>query len=164
MSGIDVEDYYQRYGPMVLRRCRQLLKEEALALDAMQDVFVNLLRKQGQLHAQGPSSLLYRMATNTCLNKIDSMARREKHHVADAETGLLERIASAENVESEVGAVNTLLRLFKRHPESSKMIAVLHLMDGMTLEEVAGHVGMSVSGVRKRLRALRSTIRELEGI
>jgi RNA polymerase sigma-70 factor (ECF subfamily) len=34
----------------------------------------------------------------------------------------------------------------------------------MTLEETAREVKMSVSGVRKRLRALRNTLAELEGV
>jgi len=34
---IDVDAYYRRYGPMVLRRCRKLLGQEQDALDAMQD-------------------------------------------------------------------------------------------------------------------------------
>jgi RNA polymerase sigma-70 factor (ECF subfamily) len=35
-------------------------------------------------------------------------------------------------------------------------MAVLHYVDGMTLEQVARECGLSVSGVRKRLRALRA--------
>ena len=41
-------------------------------------------------------------------------------------------------------------------------MAVMHYVDGMTLEEVAGHVGLSVSGVRKRLRQLKERTRALE--
>ena len=40
---------------------------------------------------------------------------------------------------------------------------MLHLHDGMTLEEVAKEVGLSVSGVRKALRKLHERLRELEG-
>jgi RNA polymerase sigma-70 factor (ECF subfamily) len=36
-------------------------------------------------------------------------------------------------------------------------MAVLHYVDGMTLAQVARACGLSVSGVRKRLRALRVT-------
>ena len=45
--------------------------------------------------------------------------------------------------------------LFRRHPASTRTMAVLHYVDGMTLEQVARECGLSVSGVRKRLRALR---------
>ena len=40
----------------------------------------------------------------------------------------------------------------------------MHLVDGMTLEEVAREARMSVSGVRKRLRTLRGRLQELEGV
>ena len=59
-------------------------------------------------------------------------------------------------------ARSLLGRLFARHRESTRVIATLHFVDGLTLEEVAEEVGMSVSGVRKRLRALRETLVELE--
>jgi RNA polymerase sigma-70 factor (ECF subfamily) len=40
-------------------------------------------------------------------------------------------------------------------------MAVLHFVDGLTLEEVAAETGLSVSGVRKRLRGLRHALVEL---
>ena len=64
---------------------------------------------------------------------------------------------------SRHAARSLLGRLFGRAPESSRTIAVLYLVDGMTLEEVAEAVGLSVSGVRKRLRSLRGLGLELEG-
>ena len=85
---IDVEATYRRYGPMVHRRCRALLKDEEAATDAMQDTFVRLLRYQDRLDDKGLSSLLYRMATNVCLNRIRSTARRPE----DANDELVMRI------------------------------------------------------------------------
>jgi DNA-directed RNA polymerase specialized sigma24 family protein len=35
---VDVEALYRSYGPMVLRRCRQLLSDEENAAEAMQEV------------------------------------------------------------------------------------------------------------------------------
>lgn len=159
---IDVNAYYRQYGPMVMRRCRQILKDEATAEDAMHDVFVELLRREERLTDQAPSSLLYRIATNTCLNRLRSKRRRREDDDADV-SSLIGRIASAD--EAEKSATRQLLsRLFGREPESSRVIAVLHLVDGMTLEEVAQEVKMSVSGVRKRLRKLRSQVEELGSV
>jgi RNA polymerase sigma-70 factor (ECF subfamily) len=39
-------------------------------------------------------------------------------------------------------------------------MAVLHFVDGLTFEEVARHTGLSVSGVRRRLRKLREVLVE----
>jgi RNA polymerase sigma-70 factor (ECF subfamily) len=35
-------------------------------------------------------------------------------------------------------------------------------VDGLTLEQTAREVGLSVSGVRKRLRGLRQTLQQME--
>lgn len=155
---IDVEATYRRYGPMVLRRCRQMLRDEQQATDAMQDVFVQLLRNQDRLEDRGLSSLLYRIATNICLNKIRSSDRRPE----DAQSELLVRIADAGREEARSEARSVLDRVLGREPISTTTIAVLHLHDGLTLQEVADAVGLSVSGVRKRLRKLKASVEELE--
>jgi RNA polymerase sigma-70 factor (ECF subfamily) len=156
-GALDVEGLCQRYGPMVLRRCRQLLRDEDDAMDACQDVFVRLLRRRERLDARYPSSLLYRIATNLCLNRI----RDRGHRATTADEALLERIASAEEPGAASEARLLLDRLFGKHPESSRTIAVLHHLDGLSLEQVAEVVGLSVSGVRRRLRGLRHTLREM---
>ena len=156
---IDVEALYRRYGPMVLRRCRQMLRHDQQALDAMQDVFVQVLARKDTLDDRGLSSLLYRIATNVCLNKIRSKSRRPE----DPESDLLTRIASASTEADRAEARGVLDTLLGRELESTGTIAVLHLHDGFTLEEVAREVGMSVSGVRKRLRKLKANLAELEG-
>ena len=156
---IDVENYYRTYGPMVLRRCRKLLKDEDQSLEAMQDTFVQLLRYKDRLDDEAPSSLLYRMATNVCLNRIRSSSRKSEVSGDD----LLSRIAGVDEPEARVTARNLLSRLFAREKVSTRTIATLHLVDGMTLEEVSREVGLSVSGVRKRLRPLKGRLMELQG-
>lgn len=153
----DLEQLYRRYGPMVLRRCRRLLRDEAQAADAMQEVFVAVLRRG--VDVQAPSAYLFRAATHVCLNRLRSVSRRPE----DADSELIDRIAHAPESDSTLaGAI--LDRLFAQEQPSTRTIAVLHLLDGMTLEEVAAHTGLSVSGVRKRLRNLRSHLHELEGV
>jgi RNA polymerase sigma-70 factor, ECF subfamily len=153
---IDTENYYRKYGPMVLRRCRQLLRDEERARDAMHDVFVKLLRYQDRLEDSAPSSLLYRIATNVCLNYIRA-ARRRPEVAGDS---MVEHIAHGASPESAAATRGLLARLFGSEVESTAVIAMLHHHDGMTLDEVAREVGMSVSGVRKRLRRLRDRVPE----
>ncbi len=156
---VDVAACYRRYGPMVVRRCRRLLGDEELAWEACQDTFVRLLRYEGRLEDRGLSSLLHRMATNVCLNQLRT--RRRRPEVPDS--ALLQRIAATCDPEPRSVARGLLRRLFRGVPASSGTIAVLHLVDGMTHAEVAREVGMSVSGVRKRLRVLKARLQEIEG-
>jgi RNA polymerase sigma-70 factor (ECF subfamily) len=152
--GIDVEALYRRFGPMVVRRCRFLLRDDDEAADVAQEVFVRLLRHRERLDDRHPSSLLYRMATNLSLNRIRDRKRRPELP-GDA---LLERIARLDSLDAPL----LLERLFGRQPESTRTMAVLHHVDGLTLEEVARECGMSVSGVRRRLRLLREALRRMQ--
>jgi RNA polymerase sigma-70 factor (ECF subfamily) len=155
---IDVEQFYRRYGPMVLRRCRFMLRNEEKALDAMQEVFVQVLRRQDRLDPRAPSSLLYRIATNTCLNVIRGERRRPERAGDD----LLETIAGVDDPAERALSAHLLEGVFSRELASTRTMAVLHYVDGMTLEETAEAVGLSVSGVRKRLRGLRKRGLELK--
>ena len=151
---LDVGALSRRYGPMVLRRCRRLLRDDEEALDACQDVFLRIVERRKQLDARYPSSLLYRIATNVCLNRLRDRARRPE----DADAERLDAIARIEEPAGGSHARLLLNWLFARHPESTRTMAVLHYVDGLTLEQVAAECQMSVSGVRKRLNRLRQDI------
>jgi RNA polymerase sigma factor (sigma-70 family) len=155
---LNVEALYRKYGPMVLRRCRRLLGDEERALDAMQDTFVRVLRHSERLNDRAPSSLLYCIATNVCLN----MLRSDRRHPKLSGDEILLNVASAEDVEETAVNRHFLDRIFRREQSSTRTMAVLHYVDKMTLEEVASHVGLSVSGVRKRLAALKTRTQALE--
>lgn len=155
---IDVESLYRRYAPMVLRRCEQLLGNEEDAVEAMQETFVRVLEHAARLNEDAPSSLLWTMATRVALNRIRAGRSRP---VRGAEQVLVDRIASAP-LEGQIFARGVLDTLFGRHDDTTRAIAVMHHVDGMTYEQVAEVVGLSVSGVRWKLRQLRSTLEELE--
>lgn len=151
---IDVEALYRKYGPMVMRRCRQLLKNEQKALDAMQDTFVKLLHYKDRLDASAPSSLLYRVATNICLN----ILRTESKRPTTGKEEILMQIASSDNPEEKVVAQDLIENIFKAEKVTTKEMAVFYYIDGMTLEQVAAEIGLSVSGVRKRLASFKARI------
>jgi RNA polymerase sigma-70 factor (ECF subfamily) len=154
---IDANAFYSTYGPMVLRRCRKLLGDDQSARDAMHDVFVQVLSHSGALDDHAPSSLLFRIATNVCLNRIRTRRRRPEDGPE-----LLAEIAQQTDPAARSAARAALDALFRHEPDDTAVIAVLHLHDRMTLEEVAAEVGMSVSGVRKRLAKLRTKLHALE--
>ena len=145
---------------MVLRRCRTLLRDESKAVDAMHDVFVELLRRESRLDVRSPAGLLLTAATHLCLNRL----RRERRRPEDPDEDLLMRIASlGSSAENLSLARRALDRIFGGEPASTRLIAVLFYVDRLTLEEVAAEVGMSVSGVRKRLRMLKQRLPVTQG-
>ena len=150
---------YEAYAPMVYRRAMMLLRDVTEAEDMVQNVFLRVFERWDSLDVSQPSSLLWNTATRLCLNRI----RDKKRRGLDCDTSeLLLSIACADDDEGEKEARGILAKLFSREPESSRTIAVLHFVDGMTLEETAHEVGLSVSGVRKRLRDLQAKVKNLE--
>ena len=149
---------YEAYAPMVYRRCVFLLKDDAEAKDMVQNVFLRVYERVDSLDLSQPSSLLWNTATRLCLNRI----RDKKRRGLDVDSSeLLLTIACAEEDDS-YEAKGLLAKIFSKEQESTRTIVTLHYVDGMTLEETAETVGLSVSGVRKRLRTLQTKIKNLE--
>jgi RNA polymerase sigma-70 factor, ECF subfamily len=146
-TDIDIDACYNRYGPMVLRRCRRLLGDEEKAFDAMQEVFVKLLEQSENLDGSYLSSLLYRIATNHCLNKL----RNERRHQELDYQYILHHVPAIAHQDYGVVARNLLEYILKEEKKSTHRIAVMYFVYGMTLKEIASAEGMSVAGVHKRI-------------
>ena len=143
----DFDSLYRTFGPMVLRRCRFLLKDEEKALDAMQDVFVRIIERKSRLQSVC-ASLFYVTATRVCLNKVRSGPAFET--IAEVVSD-----ASSSEAEEKIDSGILLECIFSGRDEKDREIATLHYLDGFTLEETAEKMKMSVSGIRKRLSGLR---------
>lgn len=151
LSMDDFDSLYRKFGPMVLRRCQFLLKNEEKALDAMQDVFVRLIERKEKL-SNVCSSLLYTMATNVCLNKI----RSDKLRSGPEFDVIAEIVEDSSSSQDELKIETSILLdcIFSERDSKDRQIAILHYVDGYTLEETAERMQMSVSGIRKRLNKL----------
>ena len=146
---IDVEAWYERYGPMVTRRCRALLRNNEEAMDAVQDVFVNLLRAESRLRGAFPSSLLYTMATNVCLNRLRGRKREAPQDLA----GAGEELPFISGDYGQVDAEMLVQAILEDESVENRAICFMYHADGMSLREIGEAVGLSVSGVRKRITA-----------
>jgi RNA polymerase sigma-70 factor (ECF subfamily) len=155
---IDIESFYVRYGPMVLRRCRRMLKNEQSAHDAMHEVFLKILSNQNHLTGEYPSALLYRIATNVCLNKI----RNERKHSLNEYLDILHHTSFFENQKDNTSARNLLAFILTKEKETTRQIAVMYFVNGMTIKEIAETKNLSTSGVHKHLDKLRRKLRDWE--
>src|SRR5574344_397099 len=151
------DSLYREYGPMVLRRCRFLLKDEEKAVDAMQDVFVRIIEYRTKLTSVC-SSLFYTTATHVCLNKLRSDNIRNGPAFDDIAETISDTVSSQHE---EITDAKVLLEtIFEGTKESTREMAELHYIDGYTFEETAEKMHMSVSGVRKRLTTLQKRAHE----
>ena len=156
---LDVANLYERYGGMVLRRCQSILANEQRAMDAMQDVFVQLLQQQTRLTANGLSSLLYRMATNVSLNVLRHQRVRERDlHLDSVPEDDLEETST----ENQIINLDRIMKVLHRVPERTQEAALYYYVDGFTMDEIATMMHMSNSNTRRLLRELRQVIPQTE--
>lgn len=160
LTNRDFAELYEKYGPMVLRRCRSILKDEDKALDAMQDVFLRIIDSKCKIK-EVCSSLFYVTATRVCLNKIRSDKIRSGPDFDSVSELLADEFS--ESGREKIEAQMILDKIFESRDKKDVLIAVLHFVDGLTLEETAEEAEMSVSGVRKRISELKKHALKLKG-
>jgi len=157
MVGESIEELYERYGAVVFRRARMLLGDEQAAWDALQEVFVRVLRGGGAFRNQSsPMTWLYRITTNYCFNVVrDGTRLRDRHLAQAAERPLM----SAEDPELRL----TLSQLLSLIPEELCEIAVYYHVDRMSHDEIAQVVGVSRRTVGNRLKEFQTRAQGLWG-
>ena len=156
--GIDkarAEALFQTFGPAIFRRCTRLLKDPAEAEDATQEAFLKVCRYLDRL-SEGESGLpwVYQIATSVCLNRIRSRVRSDR---AALKLTAPEPPSLADRLEDR----QTAQALLSRFDERTGLIAVYHLVDGMTQEEIAAALGITRRTVYTHLTRFLERAKEL---
>jgi len=154
MTQDELADAYRRFGPLVARRCRAIVRDDALAEDAVQNAFLRVWRYEASFAAaESKLGWLYRVADRCCF---DLLARRRTRR--ETTLGELpERPTSGEPVEDR----ELVLRFLSRFDERTQQVAVLHYLDGLPQEEIARATGWSRQTVWKKLTLLRDSAARL---
>ncbi len=161
MTRQEIEQLYQKYGGMVFRRCQQLLQDEDNAMDAMQEVFAKLIKQRKVISDKGLSSLLYRMATNFCLNQIRHIKVTEDYASSHLSEGSEEE-ESSPDLEAQQMTEDMVRKILRRVPKKSREAAIYHFVDGFTMDEIATMMNMSNSNVRRLIRELKQLTTQWE--
>jgi RNA polymerase sigma-70 factor, ECF subfamily len=141
-----LEELYDRHAAAVYGRCRYLLRDDAEARDALQDVFVKVLRALPRFReAASPSTWVLRIATHHCLNLMRMRRAQWREEV--------KALQAERRQETEPPDRRELVRvLLSSAPEEAQEMAVLYFVDELTQAEIAQELGRSLPTVRKRLR------------
>lgn len=150
LTKAELSDVYRRYGYALHRRCRLLLRDETLADDVLQEVFVKLLRSGAAFRgADHPLRWLHRVADRACFDQL----RRAKHlRRADPIEDSPDLVAPP-GVDHE--ARSAALRVLAKLDAEEQGLAVMAYVDGLTQNEIARELGISQPAVYKRLAHLR---------
>jgi len=87
------------------------------------------------------------------------MIRDEHSHSSLHSEDPLHGIAFYDESEKKIMMQDILEKIFRKEKPSMREIAFMYFVDGMTLREVSDEIGLSVSGIRKRIREFRSRVK-----
>jgi len=168
----DFEALYKKYKPVVLRRCRGILRNEEETKDAVQDVFVKLFKlEQEGYHISSYPCLLYTIATRVCFDRLRAVkvSGKKKEQIMNKKEldDFLSREVSFsplydienkyneyERVDTKLYAQTFLLSLLDDEEDKSDVsfvlvICFMYYFDGMGLEEICETIGMPPYKVEK---------------
>jgi RNA polymerase sigma-70 factor, ECF subfamily len=160
MDREQISELYHRLGPLIYRRCLKLLRNPESAREAMQEVFVRMLRNKAKLTDDRQClPWLYRVATNYCLNVIRDGSRLEFREQKDLPVQKTDPTA-----EKRVLAREEVFSLLTCLDDKTRQIAVYKHVDGMTQAEIARVMGISRKTIGKKLNLFMQKAREPAGL
>jgi RNA polymerase sigma-70 factor (ECF subfamily) len=149
-----------RHGPMVLRVCRSILRDDNDVDDAFQATFLVLVKRARSVRRRdSAASWLYGVALRVASAARVASARRQIFERRGAE--IAAQTHSAGSHPWETADVGVLLREeIERLPERFRAAVVLCHLEGLTHEEAAQLLHWPVGTVRSRLARAREKLRE----
>lgn len=166
-----VEEMLRLYQGKIFSLAMSILKNESDAEEATQDVFMTVIRKVNTFKGNSAFySWIYRICVNTCLMRLRGRRREDTVAIEDfmpvfTEEGMHASPVDDWSKEVERKALNEelgkMIRKFTEElSEKYRVVFLLSDVEGLSNEETAKILGMSVPAVKSRLHRARLYLRE----
>lgn len=166
------EYLFATYYPRLHNYALRFLADGDAVGDIIQDCFMKLWEKRGELILQSVGALLFRMVRNQCLNYLRHKALEDSEWLQSLNLeDHSERLYSTDFLDDPDQEL--LFQELKRQveqtldalPERSRQIFTMSRFDGMKNREIAEELGISVKVVERHIgRALKMFRRQLRNV
>ncbi len=144
---------YEKYADTVYRVCYTYLGSAADSEDAVQEVFLRLIRKQPDFACESDErGWLIVTACNYCKSRL---RWRKRHPVADAADH--PETAAWDSSDAEV------MELISSLPDDCRQVVLMHCCEGYSLADIARLSGVNPSTVRSRWFYARRKLKDILG-
>ena len=160
-----------RYQDRVFRTCLRMLGNYDEANDSAQEVFIKIFRSLNRFKRESKfSTWLYRIAINTCKNKLVSLNFRRKKKTISIDAPVEnkdgaqameihdETLSPGSEVDRREKAV-LIQRAINSLSDEHKEIVILRDIEGLSYEDIAGTTGYNLGTVKSKLARAREQLR-----
>jgi RNA polymerase sigma factor (sigma-70 family) len=153
---------YRRYANKVYGKCISILKNDAEARDAMQDIFVKIMLNLGNFGEKSQfSTWVYSITYNYC---IDAIRKKKKEKIMFSED--IERAPDVANeevpdqflMEMDIKNLKVVLEAL---PDSDRLILIMKYHDDMSIRDIAETLNKTESAVKMKIKRAKEKAKEL---
>lgn len=151
---------YNRYSNKVYSKCLSLLKNEAAAEDASQDIFLKIFLNLSSFNQKSRfSTWVYSITYNYC---IDFIRKKKKENTVlsdedQADLDIEEEVGDKEIFEMEIVRLKEIL---EEIPPEDKNVLIMKYRDGLSIKEIGGVISKSESAVKMKLKRAKQKVKQ----
>jgi len=154
-------ELYGRYSDKVYSKCLSLLKNEAAAQDAAQDIFLKIFLNLAKFNKKSRfSTWVYSITYNYCIDHL-RRKKKEKTVLTDDENDkdpVMEEIDDKEILEMEIERLSFIL---DKIPEDDKSVLLMKYQADMSIKEISEAFDKSESAIKMKLKRAKNKVRKL---
>jgi len=155
----DLAALVRDYSGLLYRVALSLLRNAAEAEDVVQDVFLRVLQRQGELRRIAEvRAWLVRITWNLAIDRTRKIRPDQMDEMFAAE--LVSREMPADEALEEANRIRHVLTAIERLPKLERQVLLLSAMQELSNAEIAAVGGKSGSSVRSLLFRARTRLRE----
>ncbi len=143
---------YNKYSGKIYSKCISLLKNEALAQDATQDIFIKIYLNLTKFSERSKfSTWVYSITYNYCIDFL-RRKKKEKNLFSDEMENppdIVEDVPDNELLEMEVSRLKVVL---EKVPVGDKAILLMKYQDEMSIKEIAAALDKSESAIKMKIK------------
>ena len=155
----DLGTLVRDYSGLLYRAALSVLRNAAEAEDVVQDVFLRVLQRQGELgRITQVRAWLVRIAWNLAIDRIRRVRPDQMDEMFAAE--LVSRELAADEAVEEAERIASVLAGIERLPKRERQALLFSAMEELSNTEIAVVMGKSESSVRSLIFRARARLRE----
>lgn len=153
---------YNRYAPKIYSKCMAILKDEMLAEDATQEIFMKVFLNLSKFEEKAKfSTWVYSITYNYCIDYLRRKKKQENIFSEDVEKApdLADDIPDEVLLELEV---NQLKNVLEQMPVGDKAILLMKYQDDLSIKEIAEVLDKSESAIKMKLKRAKEKAQKLK--
>ncbi len=152
---------YRKYSGKIFGKCISLLKNEEMANDAVQDIFMKIILNMSKFNEKSKfSTWIYSITYNYCIDVIRSKKKLQMF-VGD---GDIEKYDKPEDIDDAFlleKSVSRLKIILNKIPVADKAILLMKYQDELSIKEISQMIDKSESAVKMKLKRAKQKFKNV---